>query len=418
MAFLGGIELERGIDGQCAAELIAALALAARGAVNKCEMLVGVGALLGTEGFAQCALEILRRFIVVAGFVLLQRELEGRGGGFHLDENRAPRRVAGFRRSELEIRIQGEGPAKLFATQALAAGGAMDERKVLVRPRTFAIGQPEVDRRLQVAAGFGVVAVFVLAQARAQHTGSLAGLEEPAQRRRGACGEREHGDERGSANRHLNRWRIFTASPAFTCTFSTCTGKVELRISTVCAPAGRSSTRSGGLTPRLRPSTSTSPQGATASSRRPPPPAGACFSPRCSNFFSTRANTFFEGPSPLDGVAGAAGAGVAAPGARRLSTACVGSAEGSINERAATPPATMARDAPPGTTHARRPEPGGGAPPPATMARNATPATTNAERRKPRGPERASQPGAASPSRVWFTVSPRRREDGVPPTTE
>ena len=49
--------------------------------------------------------------------------------------------------------------------------------------------------------------------------------------------------------------------PAFTFTFSTWLGNVELRISIVCEPAGISSVRSGGLTPRLLPSTRTSPQG-------------------------------------------------------------------------------------------------------------------------------------------------------------
>src|SRR5689334_24501785 len=84
---------------------------------------------------------------------------------------------------------------------------------------------------------------------------------------------------------HRKRCLILTASPGFISTCSTWEGKVELRISTVCAPGGRSSVRSGGLTPRLLPSTSTSPHGATASSRRAAPAAGG-LSSFLGSFFS------------------------------------------------------------------------------------------------------------------------------------
>ena len=86
---------------------------------------------------------------------------------------------------------------------------------------------------------------------------------------------------------------ILTASPASTSMRATCAGKVELRISIVCGPGGTSSTRSGGLRPRLLPSTSTSPQGATASSRRPGPRLGRRRRPSPAS--SRRAATIFFG---------------------------------------------------------------------------------------------------------------------------
>src|SRR6185436_7650425 len=120
----------------------------------------------------------------------------------------------------------------------------------------------------------------------------------------GAARQRnQEGGENQRVRCHRKRCRILTASPALTCTCSTCAGNVELRTSMVCAPADTSSTRSGGLTPRLLPSTRISPQGATASSSRPP--AGTCFS---AGFFSARATDFFAGASAF------AGAGVGAGG--------------------------------------------------------------------------------------------------------
>src|SRR3954468_19911191 len=119
-------------------------------------------------------------------------------------------------------------------------------------------------------------AFIVLAPALGERRMTLA-PEQPVLELR-ACRERRD-ERRGKdhATAHLNRWRMRSASPGFTCTFCTWAGKVELRISIVCAPGASSTVRSGGLTPRLLPSTSTSPHGATTSSSFPGWPAAATF---------------------------------------------------------------------------------------------------------------------------------------------
>src|SRR5438477_269408 len=168
--------------------------------------------------------------------------------------------MPGLRRRELERRVDGKGFAELLAALSLAVCRAMDEGEVLVRVRPLPIGEAEIDCRLQVASRIGIFPIVVLAKAGGQRAGAFARLDEIAQRLRGAGRKRdeEAGDQQ-RAQSHRKRCRILTASPALTCTCSTCAGNVELRISMVCAPADTSSTRSGGLTPRLLPSTSTSP---------------------------------------------------------------------------------------------------------------------------------------------------------------
>src|SRR6267142_2281264 len=388
MAGFGGLEFQLGVGVQRLAEFIPAGPLAAGGAMDERQVLVRIRPFLLGEPFVDGALEGLRRLVVVARLVLLHRQLERRRRALQRAEHRAPGRMAGLRRSELELRVDGQRLAELLAAGPLAAHGAVNEGEVLVRVGALAVGQAEVDGALQVARCLGVPAVLVLAQAARERAGALGGLEnvrDPQVVPDGRVGTAREGEETNDGQRrksHRKRCRIFTASPAFTSTRSTRAGKVELRISMVCMPGATSSTRSGGLTPRRLPSTSTSPQGATASSRRPAPAGtGGSFS-----VLSRRASFFVGAPSLFGCATGAVAAGPLAPGARAAGSG------GSSRARAPTPPPTMTK--------------------------SRTPATASAERRKPSGPLRASQPGGGSPSRLWVTVSARRRPAGVPPTTE
>src|SRR5207302_9662464 len=90
-------------------------------------------------------------------------------------------------------------------------------------------------------------------------------------RARGEGGEGHGNDE--PSNHHRNLCWILLASPVFKLIFSTWLGKVELRISIVCDPAGISSRRIGGLTPRLLPWMTISSLGVTASASRAGRPA-------------------------------------------------------------------------------------------------------------------------------------------------
>src|SRR5258708_21726945 len=302
--------------------------------------------------------------------------------------------MPGLGRLELERRIGAQRLAEFVATGPLAAAGAMDKGEVLVRVRALAVGQAEIDRTLEVARCLRILAVLVLAQPGAERRGAFARLEQLAQRLRGTAAKRdqEAGDhERAPA--HRKRCRTRTASPAFTCMRSTCAGKVELRISMVCAPGATSKKRSVGLTPRRLPSSSTSPQGATASSSRPMPAGiGVSFSMR-SNFLSTRAASFLPGAFSCPFGSWSMPAGGSSSPVEGLSVAPLASGAG-------------------GSSKARAPTP------PATMTRKTTPAASSAERRTPSGPLRASQLAGTSPSKVCATVSAKRRPAGVPPTTE
>src|SRR3954466_13657218 len=79
------LQVERRIDLERLAKLVAALPLALRGAVDEGEMLVRARALPVAQPLAQRALEILGRLVVLARLVLLQRELERRGRAGRLD---------------------------------------------------------------------------------------------------------------------------------------------------------------------------------------------------------------------------------------------------------------------------------------------------------------------------------------------
>src|SRR5436190_4575706 len=300
--------------------------------------------------------------------------------------------MAGFGRGQFESGINAQGLAEFLAARALASRSAVDEREVFVRSRAVAVGQAEIDRRLDITRRFRVFAVVVLAHPGGEGRGALAGLNEFAQRRGGTGRQPDSEDcDQGRCKRrartHRKRCWILTASPALTWTRWTCAGNVEFRISMVWAPAGTSSTRSGGLKPRLLPSTSTSPQGAMASSNRPAPAGTACFSGR----LSRRAVSFFAGASAF--VCGVEGAGGATTGAG----ACVAALSGTAGA---------------GSSIARAPTP------PATRTASTTPAATSAEWRNPSGPVREIHRAGISPSSDWVSVSDRRRVVGVPPTTE
>src|SRR5436190_82359 len=93
-------------------------------------------------------------------------------------------------RGELERRIDGERPAEFLAALPLAVGRAVDEGEMLVCVRCLAVGQAEVESRLQVARRLGVVAVFILAKAGGERRRAFARLDEIAQRLGGATRQR------------------------------------------------------------------------------------------------------------------------------------------------------------------------------------------------------------------------------------
>src|SRR5258708_25155832 len=130
-----GLELERRIDGERLAELLAALALAVRRAMDEGEVLVRARKLPVAQPFLDRALEGLRRSIVVPGFVLLKRELERRRAGPERGEDRSPDRMTGFGGRQLEVRIDAQGFAEFLAAGALARGSGGDENRALVRMR-------------------------------------------------------------------------------------------------------------------------------------------------------------------------------------------------------------------------------------------------------------------------------------------
>src|ERR671930_1664172 len=152
------------------------------------------------------------------------------------------------------------------------------------------LAQAKLEGAVQILCRFAVFAFVILAQARLQRLLALAWLENILDARLELAhglgfARRQYGRECNNykhSNHHRNLCLIFTACPAFTSTRRTWLGKVELRISIVCEPVEISSFLSGGLMPRLRPSTSTSPHGVTASSIRP---TGSAF------FFSTGAGS-------------------------------------------------------------------------------------------------------------------------------
>src|SRR4051812_20015042 len=383
MPGFGGIQLERRIDLERLAKLVAALPLALRGAVDEGEMLVRARALLVAQPLAQRALEILGRLVVLARLVLLQRELERRGRAGRLDrrEHRAPGGMPGLRRRELEAWIDGKHLAEFVPASALAPRRTVDEGEVLVRAHGFRIVQPQIDRSLQITSRIGVRALIVLAHAGLERRGAYTRFHQILPGLRAARSKQQKDGQR--AQSHRKRCLILTASPGFISTCSTCDGKVELRISTVCAPGARSSVRSGGLTPRLLPSTSTSPHGATASSSRAAPAANGL-----SLFFVS----FREGASGAALATAAGGGEKPGPAGACALRGIGGGASGSSSARAPTPPASSPK--------------------------KTTAAATSAERRTPSGPERPNQAARVSPCIDSPTVSESRRLAGVPPTTE
>src|SRR5260370_30046750 len=70
MPSFGGAELERGIDLQRRAELVPALPLAARDAMNEGEVLVGLDLIGGGQARVEAPLQELRRLGVIAALGL------------------------------------------------------------------------------------------------------------------------------------------------------------------------------------------------------------------------------------------------------------------------------------------------------------------------------------------------------------
>src|SRR5687767_2658245 len=230
------------------------------------EVLMGVGALLLGQPDIDRRLQVLRRLRVVALLVLLEAGVERRAAA-HRAEDRSPEGMPRFCLLELKPRVGGERLAELVAALALAVGGAMDEGEVLVRDCAVAGAEPQLEGGEQLLGRSVVGAGVVMAQPLDQRHLRLGRLHKVLEHRAAREGGNQGGGNEQSTHQRKRCW-IFTASPGFTSTRATCAGKVVLRISMVCGPGETSSTRSGGLTPRLLPSTSTSPHGATASSRR------------------------------------------------------------------------------------------------------------------------------------------------------
>src|ERR1044071_908752 len=276
------------------------------------------------------------------------------GAGVGRAEDPAPHGVVRLLGREVHAGVEGERLIELLAALALAARGAIDERRVLVGIDPVALGQALLDRALQGLQRLIVLAVLVLLQARAQGLLRLGRLEQLlhfAHRLGLAAGQRGERDQHQQSGHFWNLCLILMASPAFTFTFSTWLGNVELRISIVCEPAGISSVRSGGLTPRLLPSTRTSPHGSTASSTRAGSADAAVLSFGRSGFFSSRATSFL---SNLPSTAAA-----------EVLLGAAGAEDSSMVLAATAAPITR---------------------------KNASGAASSAERRRPSGPMPASQP--------------------------
>src|SRR5882672_929438 len=219
MPGLGCGELQRRIQGERLAELLAAGSDAVARALDEREMLVGIDLVLRRQAAIERHLEALRRGVVVSIIELLEANAERSGFGLYAAEHRAPDRMPGLGRREGEVRVGGKRLAEILAARAGATVGAVDKREVLVGIGALAVVQAEVECALQVFRRRGVLTVVVQAHALAQRRASLAQREHSLQlrTRREGCDQNRGGGEA----RHLKRWRIRTASPGFTCTFCT-----------------------------------------------------------------------------------------------------------------------------------------------------------------------------------------------------
>src|ERR687887_554922 len=101
--------------------------------------------------------------------------------GLHRPEDRPPNGMTGLCRLKLERRVGGKRLAKFVAALALALRRAVDEREVLVRVRAIAVVQAELERGLQAAGGFRILATVVLAQSQPKRAATVAELENFAQ---------------------------------------------------------------------------------------------------------------------------------------------------------------------------------------------------------------------------------------------
>src|SRR5262249_17683540 len=85
--------------------------------------------------------------------------------GLHVLEDRAPDRVPGFGRREVEGRVEGERLAELLAAPVGAVFRAVDEGEVLVRGDLVLAAQALIERGLQALRRRQVIAVVVLLEA-------------------------------------------------------------------------------------------------------------------------------------------------------------------------------------------------------------------------------------------------------------
>src|SRR3954465_13334625 len=148
----------------------------------------------------------------------------GLAAGLDRSEDPPPHGVVRLLRCEVEAGIDGERLLELLAALALAAGDAIDERRVLVGIDALALGQALLDRALQGLQRLFVLAVLVLLEAGTQGLLGFRRLEQLLHLAHGlglAAGERRDEEHHQRSGHFWNLCLILMASPAFTLTFST-----------------------------------------------------------------------------------------------------------------------------------------------------------------------------------------------------
>src|SRR5712692_8716396 len=297
-------EIETGVDFEDLRELAAAPGKPAQEAKGKGRVLAG-SHLVGLVGEAllERALQQFERGVEFAGVVFRHPVGErpfGRGArrpclglrrrrfgqlGAHAAIDRAPDRVTGLGRGEIEVGVDLHRLAEFVGALLPAIRNAVDEREVLARRRLLAPGQHAmIERSGEALARIVVIAELVLAQPGREvllglvpqlRLGDFRHRRLPERFAHRAASRNQNGQRHRryqSARmgcRHLNTCRIVTSPRDFTWTTSTRGAKLVLRISILYLPGGSLRFFIGGLTPRDLPLMKTSPQGTIARCKVP-----------------------------------------------------------------------------------------------------------------------------------------------------
>src|SRR5256885_547680 len=120
MASLRGREVERRVDGQGFAELLAALSFAVCRAMDEGQVLVCARELLVAQALLDRVRDARRGSGGVAGFMRREREREGCRSGLEGSEDGAPHRMADLGGRKVEVRIDAQGLAEFLAAGAPA----------------------------------------------------------------------------------------------------------------------------------------------------------------------------------------------------------------------------------------------------------------------------------------------------------